>query len=139
MSGHHPWPPSSAFNIPPALNDLDIEKSEVFRFGNWSIYNSAKAGVGHSDWWVSFIMHCRTWKEWTPIEDPISVNTWVKNESVNLSKPRYLKREVIKRCNESMTAYNTVRCPGCLKKIPKEVVALWTLQNFDKIQEANNA
>ena len=125
------WPPGR-------LNDdLLINKKEVFRFEDWSIYDATEVGgVTNADW-NSFIMHCRSWKEWTPVSRPPST-TYVKGETVqNFDKDYQIL--VTKRCNANMTAEIISNCPECGITIPMEVVALWKLQNFDKIQEINSA
>ena len=133
MSGHTPWN-----QIKRKLHDdLLMNKKEVFRFGDWSIYDATEVGgVTNADW-NSFIMHCRTWKEWEKVTRP-PTNTWVKNETIPPVGNHY-KIEVAKRCNANMTAETTSHCPECGITIPMEVVALWKLQNFDKIQEFNSA
>ncbi len=115
--------------------DLKVNKKEVFRFGDWSIYDAGWGGItrGH---WTSFILHCRTWKEWEKVVRP-PTNTWVKNETIHNTMDHY-KIQVTRRCNANMTAETIDRCPDCGIKIPIEVVALWKLQNFDKIQEFNS-
>ena len=136
MRGHTMWPPGKHHE------DLQVNKQEVFRFGDWSIYDATEVGIQSvqpgvtNAHWSSFILHCRTWKEWTPCARPPS-NTWIKNETVDNSyKPQVM--EVTKRCNAEMTAEFINRCPECNAKIPDEVVALWKLQNFDKIQELHS-
>ena len=130
MTGHTKWR-----SLRKQHDDLEINKQEVFRFGDWSIYDASRIVTGSSpkEQWSSFILHCRTWKEWERVARP-PANTWIKNESVDASDNHYLI-EVTKRCNTNMTAETINRCPKCHAMIPDEVVALWKLQNFDKIQE----
>ncbi len=125
MSGHNPWPPGQIHD------DLQRGKREVFRFGDWSIYDATA-----DQRWNSFIMHCRAWKEWEKvIHHPAT--TGVKGVYVdNVDRTYSILQE--KRCNANMTAENCSHCVECGIKIPDEVVALWKLQNFDKIQEFNS-
>ena len=142
MSGHTPWVQirknPSKHSWPPGRlhDDLQINKKEVFRFGDWSIYDAKNTGGVTNGRWNSFIMHCRAWKEWEPVQRP-PATTWIKNETVHNTSDHY-KIEAAKRCNANMTAETINICPECGVKIPNEVVALWKLQNFDKIQEFNN-
>ena len=131
MSGHTPWN-----QIRRIRNDLLANKKEVFRFGEWSIYDYTEVGgVTNADW-NSFIMHYRSWNEWEPVARP-PANTYVKGETVQpFDKPYSIL--VAKRCNANMTAETNSNCPECGITIPMEVVALWKLQNFDKIQELNS-
>ena len=135
MSGH-PYTSLSHKKWPPGRphDDLQINKKEVFRLGDWSIYDATGAG-GYYEW-NSFIMHCRSWKEWEQVARP-PINTWVKNETV-VNTSNHYKLQVAKRCNANMTAETTNICPKCGVKIPDEIVGLWKLQNFDKIQEFNS-
>ena len=139
MSGHTPYTHLSHKNWPPGKlhDDLQVNKKEVFRFGDWSIYDAAKVGGVTNAHWNSFILHCRSWKEWEKVTRP-PTNTWVKNETVQASDTSVYQIEVTKRCNANMTAETISNCPECGIKIPNEVVALWKLQNFDKIQELNS-
>ena len=137
MSGHTPW--AQVKRRPPGTNeDHSVNKREVFRFGDWSIYDATGIVTGSSpnEQWSSFILHCRTWKEWEPVSR-LPSSTWIKNGTVDNLSPDY-KIEVTKLCNANMTAETHNRCPDCRAKIPDEVVALWKLQNFDKIQELNS-
>ena len=130
MSGHTMWPPGKLHD------DIQVDKKEVFRFGDWSIYDSVKASVVSRAHWSSFIMHCREWKEWEAVAR-LPANTYVKGETTQ-SFDKHYQIQVTKRCNAHMTAEFISRCPECGITIPNEVVALWKLQNFDKIQEFNS-
>ncbi len=124
------WPPGRLHD------DLQGGKKEVFRYGEWSIYDATDIVTNGN--WNSFIMHCRSWKEWEPVMRP-PVSTWIKHESTEPTSTNYhYKIEVTKRCNANMTAETFSRCPDCRAVIPAPVVALWKLQNFDKIQEVNS-
>ena len=117
-------------------DDLQSGKKEVFRFGDWSIYDATEMGGVTNRRWNSFILHCSTWKEWEPVKRP-PATTGLKGVYVdNFDKPYQI--QVTKRCNTNMLPVDSSRCPKCLIKIPNEVVALWKLQNFDKIQEFNS-
>ncbi len=139
MSGHTPYTHLSHKNWPPGQlhDDLQVDKKEVFRFGDWSIYDATKVSGRRGVQWSSFIMHCRTWKEWEPVTRP-PATTYVKGEMVQAFDKAY-SIQVAKRCNANMTAETISNCPECGITIPMEVVALWKLQNFDKIQELNSA
>ena len=142
MSGHHPWPSPSQWPPGRLNDDLQVNKREVFRLGDWSIYDATEVGIQSvqpgvtNAHWSSFIMHCRTWKEWEQVMRPNST-TWIKGELAP-NKSGHYKIQVTKRCNANMTAEDRNHCPDCGIKIPNEVVALWKLQNFDKIQELNS-
>ena len=136
MSGHTPW--AQVKKRPPGTNDdHSVNKREVFRFGDWSIYDASRVGGARNTPWSSFIMHCRTWKEWVPVARP-PATTWIKGETVQGSDSSLYQIQVDKRCNANMTAEFINRCPECHVKIPEEVVALWKLQNFYKIQELHS-
>jgi len=137
MSGHTPWNQIKRKWPPGKLHDdLQVNKREVFRFGDWSIYDATDVGGMKNAHWNSFILHCRSWQEWEAVMRP-PASTYVKGEVVqNFDKSYQIK--VTKRCNANMTAETINRCPDCRVKIPNEVVALWKLQNFDLIQEFNS-
>lgn len=129
MSGHHAWPPGKLHP------DLQKGRVEVFRLGAWSIFSAGHGGVTRAKW-DSFIFHCETWDEWRAIR-PTMQRTWVKDQHV-VSSETTPQQELVKRhCNTNMTGFWSTRCPECRKPIPDEILALWKLQNFDKIQEAN--
>ena len=137
MSGHHPWPPGKLHN------DMEKGRKEIFRLGNWSIFASG-AGGRTSVWgitdanWDSFVFHCGTWEQWESVHTPVSVNTLVKGQTVEA--PQQDPKQELTRmyCRTNMIPHNTKICPGCRMPIPHEIVALWTLQNFDRIQEVNS-
>ena len=134
MSGHTPWSQIKKKGPPGRVHDdLEVGKKEVFRFGDWSIYDTMETGGVTGAHWNSFILHCRAWKEWERVQRP-SASTWLKGATVHNTSDHY-RMEVAKRCNANMTAETDSHCTGCGVKIPDEVVALWKLQNFDKIQE----
>ena len=140
MSGHHPWPPSSAFTGK-LHDDLQQGKREVFRLGEWSIYDCSGVGGVINAHWSSFIMHCARWTEKRRIAQPLTSTTWYKDRDAPVEVPKsFPMEEITVRCNTNMTAERFGRCPGCHAHIPDEVQALWKLQNMDQIQElANNA
>ena len=117
-------------------DDLEGGKKEVFRFGDWSIYDVTPQGWVTNANWNSYILHCRAWKEWKTVQRP-PATTWLKDAFTENTSSHY-KIEVAQRCNANMTAETNSHCPECGIKIPDEVVALWKLQNFDKIQEFNS-
>ncbi len=134
MTGHRPWPPGKLHD------DLQVGKKEVFRFGDWSIYDCTVVGGVTNAQWNSIIFHCAQWKEWRAIQNPVNVNTWIQNETVPATQGlvTHKQERVWKRCNTNMTAESNSRCPGCRAKIPDEVQGLWKMQNFDRIQELAN-
>lgn len=130
MNGHTPWPPGKPYA------DIQVNKREVFRFGDWSIYDTTGMEEVAIARWTSFILHCRTWKEWKSVARP-PANTYVKGETVDNFDKGY-QIQVTERCNANMTAETSSRCPDCRARIPNEVVALWKLQNMEQIQEMNS-
>jgi hypothetical protein len=139
MSGHTPYTQLRQKKWPPGKlhDDIQLGKREVFRFGDWSIYDATKVGGVTNAHWNSFIMHCRAWKEWKAVQRP-PATTWLKDAYADPDSNGHYKIEVAKRCNANMTAETNSHCVECGVKIPDEVVALWKLQNFDKIQEFNS-
>jgi len=140
MTGHTPWSqlkkPHKSWPPGRLHDDLQVNKKEVFRLGDWSIYDAGVGGVTNAHW-NSFILHCRSWKEWEKVQRP-PPTTWLKDAYAPQDTSGHYLIEVAKRCNANMTAETMSICPECGVKIPAEVVALWKLQNFDKIQEFNS-
>jgi hypothetical protein len=127
-----PWPPGKLHS------DLQGSRTEVFRLGSWSIFNKSPHQVITNANWQSFIMHCDSWEEWEAVPETVYANTVVKGEMVEYESKQYKQRLVQRHCNANMDAFRNKFCPDCRRRIPNEIVALWTLQNFDQIQEANS-
>ncbi len=132
MSGHHPWPPGKLHDA------LQVRKREVFRFGDWSIYDCTMVGGVTNAQWNSIIFHCSSWEEWEAIPREYNVNTYVKGQKAEAPDQTPTQRRVTKHCNTNMTADGNRRCPECRKPIPDEVQGLWKMQNFDIIQGINS-
>ena len=125
------WPPGKRHD------DLQYGRKEIFRLGEWSIYSSG-SNPATVYGWDSYIMHCAEWKERRRKPTQMTTTIYMGRDIASDTPDEFDIEIVTRRCNENMAALGINRCPGCNRKIPDEVVAVWTLQNFDKIQEFNS-